>query len=219
MQFEANGDGGGAVATADALRQIEEGGTQEVIEMLQSAPPGPVTTEWGVGYRGYNECWEAIQKENLPLKEGEIRVPMRYTVNEAPSYEVVTSNALWKDPSKAKEQEMLRQNSRNNGRVALYFPETLRDARRMEQYRPGLDPYSHECQDTLGVSLAKLESKCKVSHRNTARVVPQRSQPTQHALQTRTSTTTRKSSVSTTLSSRSFSWSSTRMPPMCSCTT
>ena len=37
----------------------------------------------------------------------------------------------------------------------------MRDARRIEEYYPGLSPYSSECMDKLGVSLAHCESKCE----------------------------------------------------------
>jgi hypothetical protein len=161
MAFDVDGDAGTAVAVEDALQQIREGGTQETIDILKSAPPGPVETKWGLGYRSFAECWEAIQQENLPLKEGELRCPMRYSVKEEPSYSIVSSNALWKDPSKAEEQNLLRKDERDNGRTALYFPQTMRDVRQLEKYRPGLKPNSQESMDKLGVSIAHLESKCK----------------------------------------------------------
>src|SRR5271166_6537276 len=45
-------------------------------------------------------------------------------------------------------------------RWGLYFPQVMRDARRIGEYYPGLSPNSPECMDRLGVSLAHLESKC-----------------------------------------------------------
>src|SRR5207245_11373052 len=45
-------------------------------------------------------------------------------------------------------------------RPALYFPQVLRDARRIGEYYPGLSPNSPESMDRLGVSLAHLESAC-----------------------------------------------------------
>ena len=55
---------------------------------------------------------------------------------------------------------ILRTNERGNRRRDLYFPQVLRDARRIGEYYPGLSPNSPECMDKLGVSLAHLESKC-----------------------------------------------------------
>jgi small-conductance mechanosensitive channel len=46
-----------------------------------------------------------------------------------------------------------------NRRRGLYFPQVLRDARRIGEYYPGPSPSSPECMDKLGVSLAHLESK------------------------------------------------------------
>ena len=34
-----------------ALRQIAEGEEQAVIDMIDNAPPGPIETKWGVGFR------------------------------------------------------------------------------------------------------------------------------------------------------------------------
>ena len=58
-------------------------------------------------------------------------------------------------------QKALRQEERDTGRRALFFPQILRDARRIEEYHPGVSPNSPECMDKLGLSLAHLESKCK----------------------------------------------------------
>src|SRR6185436_1285115 len=55
---------------------------------------------------------------------------------------------------------ILRKNEGGNRRRDLYFPQVLRDARRIGEYYPGLSPNSPECMDRLGVSLAHLESKC-----------------------------------------------------------
>ncbi len=88
------------------------------------------------------------------------RLPLRYSVHEEPSYSIVSSNALWRDPAREADQLRLRKEERDIGRRALYFPQVLRDARRIGEYYPGLSPYSAECMDKLGVSLAHCESKC-----------------------------------------------------------
>ena len=89
-----------------------------------------------------------------------VALPLRYTVFEHPSYSIVTSNALWRDPARKAEAKLLREAEEDIGRRNLYFPQVLRDARRIGEYYPGLSVSSPECMDRLGVSLAHLESKC-----------------------------------------------------------
>ena len=160
MAYECDGDAGTAKATEDALRQLNDGSGQAVMDMLDSAPPGPIETPWGVGFRGHAECLEYIRANNIKADEGGVALPMRYTIHEAPSYSIVSSNALWHAPARAAEQQALRKEERDVGRRCLYFPQALRDARRVGQYYPGLSPNSPECMDKLGVALAHCESKC-----------------------------------------------------------
>src|SRR5207244_9458729 len=93
--------------------------------------------------------------------EGGVALPLRYTAYEQPSYSIVPSNALWRDPARAAEAKALRKEEQDIGRRCLYFPQVLRDARRMAEYYPGLSPTSPECMDKLGLALAHCESKCK----------------------------------------------------------
>lgn len=160
MSFERNGDAGTTAATEDALALVATGRGQAIIDMIESAPPGPIQTKWGTGFRGYNECLEYIDAEGIQAPEGGLVVPLRYTIHEEPSYSIVSSNALWKDSSRGSEASALRKNERDNGRRSLFFPQILRDARRMEEYYPGLSPTSPECMDKLGVSLGHCVSKC-----------------------------------------------------------
>ena len=161
MSFDQDGDAGTAAATEAALSQITEGEGQVVIDMLDDAPPGPIETKWGVGFRDYSECLEYIRANNIEAPDGGLALPLRYTVHEQPSYSIVSSNALWRDPEREADAKALRKNERDHGRRCLYFPQILRDARRMEEYHPGLSPNSPECMDKLGVSLAYCESKCE----------------------------------------------------------
>src|SRR6201993_4198624 len=161
MSFDRDGDAGTAAATEAALRQIANGKGQEVIEMLEKAPPGPIETNWGVGFRSYAECLDYIRTKDIQVPEGGVAVPLRYTVYEQPSYSIVTSNALWRDPARAAEAKALRKEEQDIGRRSLYFPQVLRDARRIGTYYPGLSPSSPQCMDKLGVSLAYCESRCK----------------------------------------------------------
>ena len=162
MAFDRNGDGGAAAATEAALRQIAEGEEQAAIDLIKNAPQGPIKTKWGIGFRTYDECLEHIRASNIEVPEGGVALPLPYSVIEHPSYSIVPSNALWRDPARAAEAKMLRgRESQDISRGCLYFPQVLRDARRMEEYYPGLSPYSAECMDKLGVSLAHCESKCQ----------------------------------------------------------
>src|SRR6516225_2839670 len=131
MALDKDGDAGTAVALEDALAEIASGESQRLTEMIDKAPPGGVA------------------------------LPLPYTVYERPSYSVVPSNAIWRDPARAETAAILRTTERGgNQRRDLYFPQVLRDARRIGEYYPGLSPNSPECMDKLGVSLAHLESKC-----------------------------------------------------------
>ncbi len=161
LSFDRDGDAGTAAATEAALVQIAEGEGQAVIDMLDNAPPGPIETKWGVGFRGYSECLEHIRANNIEAPEGGLALPLRYAIHEQPSYSIVSSNALWRDPAREAEAKALRKDERDNGRRYLYFPQVLRDARRMEEYYPGLSPNSPECMDKLGLALAHCESKCE----------------------------------------------------------
>jgi hypothetical protein len=161
MSFDQGGDAGTAAATEAALGLLAEGKGQAVVEMLDNAPPGPIETEWGVGFRSHAECMEYIRAKGMKAPEGGVVLPLRYTVHEQPSYSIVSSNALWRDPAREAEATLLRQEEQDVKRRALYFPQVLRDARRIGEYYPGLSPSSPECMDKLGVALAHCESKCR----------------------------------------------------------
>ena len=161
MSFDRDGDAGTVAATEAALRMVAKGGGQAVIDMIENAPPGPIKTKWGVGFRSYSECLDYIRANHIAAPEGGVALPLRYTVHEEPSYSIVPSNALWRDPARAAEAKALRQEERDIGRRSLYFPQVLRDARRIGEYYPGLSPSSAACMDKLGVSLGYCESKCK----------------------------------------------------------
>ena len=161
MSFDQDGDAGTAAAMRAAFDQIATGEGQAVIDMIENAPPGPVETQWGLGFRTYDECLGHIRENGIEAPEGGLALPLRYTVHEAPSYSIVSSNALWRDPARKEDQMALRKEERDIGRRCLYFPQVLRDARRMEEYHPGLEPDSPECMDRLGVALSHCESKCE----------------------------------------------------------
>jgi hypothetical protein len=102
-----------------------------------------------------------IRRTNpLKVPEGGVAIPLPYTIYERHTYSIVPSNAIWRDPARPEVAALLRQNELNNKRRDLWFPQVMRDARRIGEYYPGLSPTSPECMDRLGVSLAHLESKC-----------------------------------------------------------
>ena len=161
MSFDENGDAGTAAAIEESLRLIAAGKGQAVIDMLDNAPPGPIETKWGIGFREYSECLDYIKTNKIEAPEGGLALPLRYTIYEEPSYSIVSSNALWKDPARESVAELVRKDEQDQARRCLYFPQVMRDARRIEEYYPGLSPKTPECMDKLGVSLAHCESKCE----------------------------------------------------------
>ena len=51
MSLDRDGDAGTSAATKDALELIAAGEGQAVIDMIDKAPPGPIATKWGAGFR------------------------------------------------------------------------------------------------------------------------------------------------------------------------
>src|SRR6516162_1006686 len=134
MSLDRDGDAGTEAATEAALREIADGEGRAVIDMIEHAPPGPIQTRWGLGFRGYAECLEYIRTNNIKAPEGGVALPLRYTVYEQPSYSIVASNKLWRDPARTTEAKVLREEEQNIGMRGLYFPQILRDARRIAEY-------------------------------------------------------------------------------------
>jgi len=160
MSFERDGDAGTGAALRDALAEIATGEGQKVIDMIDNAPSGPIETKWGLGFRDYQACLDYIRASNIQAPDGGVALPLAYSVYERPSYSIVPSNALWRDPAREKEVDLLRKAEKDNRRRNLYFPQVLRDARRIGEYYPGLSPDSPECMDKLGLAFAHCESRC-----------------------------------------------------------
>src|SRR5215467_13482784 len=89
MSFDRDGDAGTAAATEAAFRQIAEGEGQAVIDMIDNAPPGPIKTKWGVGFRSHAECLAYIRANNITAPAGGVALPLRYSIYEQPSYSIV----------------------------------------------------------------------------------------------------------------------------------
>jgi hypothetical protein len=161
MAFSRDGDAGTSAALEDARIEILGGEERGMLDMIEAAPPGPIETQWGLGFRGYEECVDHIRAEGVEAPVGGVVLSLRYTVYERSNYSVVSSNAIWRDPARADLAEILRGTGElAERRPELYFPQVLRDARHIGEYYPGLSPNTPECMDRLGVSLAHLESKC-----------------------------------------------------------
>lgn len=161
MSFDQDGDAGTQAATQAALAQLVDGKGRAAMEALDSAPPGPIQTKWGLGFRRYAQCMEHIRSTQMQAPEGGVVLPLRYTVHEEPTYSIVPSNALWHDPERRQEAAALKQEEKDTVRRCLYFPQVLRDARKIQEYYPGLNPNSPECMDKLGVALAEHHSACE----------------------------------------------------------
>src|SRR5260370_42285973 len=143
MSFDRDGDAGTAAALEDALAEIAEGEAQRVIDMIAKAPPGPIKTKWGLGFRDYDECLKNIRESNsIKAPAGGLALPLPYTVYERPSYSVVPSNALWRDPARADVAAILRKNDEGSRRRNLYFPQVMRDARPIGDYYPAPSPHT-----------------------------------------------------------------------------
>ena len=120
MSFDREGDAGTAAAIQDALAEIAEGEGQRVTDMIAKAPPGPIKTKWGLGFRDYDECLKYIRQSNrIKAPEGGLALPLPYTVYERPTYSVVPSNALWRDPARADVAVSLRKNDEDSRRRSL----------------------------------------------------------------------------------------------------
>ena len=160
LSFDRGGDAGTEAATEDAISQAVKGEGRKFMETLENVS-GPIETKWGKGFKRYSQCLEYIESTNMAVPEGGVALPLPYTVDEFPSYSIVPSNQLWNDPSRKDDSKILRKEEYDAGRRRLYFPKVLRDARRIEEYHPGISPYTSLSMDKLGIALAHCDSECK----------------------------------------------------------
>ena len=157
---DKDGDAGTEAAVTDALTQIAGGQGQAVTDLIENAEPGPIETQWGLGFRRYAECMAYIEEQSMEAPDGGVVLPLRYTIFQEPSFSVVPSNAIWQDPARKADAAKLAKDEYDNARRSLYFPQTLRDARRLSEYYPGLSPNTPQCMDKLGLSVAHWDSAC-----------------------------------------------------------
>ena len=130
---DKDGDAGTEAAVTDALTQIAGGQGQAVTDLIENAEPGPIETQWGLGFRRYAECMAYIEEQSMEAPDGGVVLPLRYTIFQEPSFSVVPSNAIWQDPARKADAAKLAKDEYDNARRSLYFPQTLRDARRLSE--------------------------------------------------------------------------------------
>jgi len=99
--------------------------------MIENAPRGPIETRWGLGFREFSEYLDHINAKGIEAPEGGLALLLPYTIYEQPTYSVVSSNAFWRDPARADVAALLRKEEQDNPRRDLFFPQLLRDARRI----------------------------------------------------------------------------------------
>ena len=115
---------------------------------------GPMETEHGTGFRSYTETLEYMRAvgEAVPhvTREGEVAVPLQYTITEDHSYSLVPSHTIHvQQPERMKEAHRKAFGSRVD---SLYFPQVMRDGRRITQYHPDVPSIgSLQAFDKLGV--------------------------------------------------------------------
>src|SRR5258708_30019839 len=102
--------------------------------MIDKAPPGTIETRRGLGFRDYDGGMDYIRANGIEAPEGGLALPLPYTVYERPTYSVVPSNAVWRDPARADGAAILRKNEEADRRRDLYFPQVMPDARRLGEY-------------------------------------------------------------------------------------
>ncbi len=101
MSLDRDGDAGTTAAFDDALNEIATGEVQRVIDAIANAPPGPIETKWGPGFRTYDECLGYIRAKDIEAPEGGLALPLPYSVFERSNYSIVSSNTVWRDPARA----------------------------------------------------------------------------------------------------------------------
>ena len=121
--FNQDGDAGTAKAIADALAEIAEGEGQRVVDMIDKAPPGPIKTKWGLAFRNYDECVAYIRSSNsIKAPQGGVALALPYTVYERPTYSIVPSNAVWRDPARTDDAAILRKERAGQPAAGPAFP-------------------------------------------------------------------------------------------------
>jgi hypothetical protein len=69
MAFSRNGGAGTNLALEDARTEIISGEEQRLIDLIDDAPPGPIETRWGLGFRHYDECMDHIRANGIEDSE------------------------------------------------------------------------------------------------------------------------------------------------------
>src|SRR3546814_14514273 len=94
MAFDRNDDAGTGKALEDALGLIAQGEGRRAVERIAQAPATGLETEWGIGFRCYEECLANIRQAGPAAPEGGVVTPLPYTIYENTSYSVVPPQAI-----------------------------------------------------------------------------------------------------------------------------
>src|ERR1700674_2439315 len=70
MSFDRNGDAGTAEALKDAVAEATSADSRRVSATIENAPPRPIQTQWGPGFRSYGECLAHIRAEGITAPDG-----------------------------------------------------------------------------------------------------------------------------------------------------
>ncbi len=130
---------GTAAAIEAALAQIAGGEGQDGHRHDRQRAPGPIETKWGLGFRDYDECIAYIRANNIEAP-GRRRgaAPALIPCYEQPTYSIVPSNDAVAGPgARGRSRSCCARTKSDNRRRSLYFPQVMRDARRISEYHPG----------------------------------------------------------------------------------
>ena len=141
MAFDRDGDAGTAAAIEAALRQVAEGEGQVVIDRLKNASlPAPSRPSGGSGFAPGKSAWRISGRTASKRPKAAWWFPFATPSWRSRSTPLSRRTRLWRDPVRAAEAEALWEDDDSYERHCLYFPQVLRDARRIGEYYPGLSP-------------------------------------------------------------------------------
>jgi len=152
--FDREGDAGTAAALEDALAEIGRGRGPALTDTIAKGTTGPIKTKWASGSRLRRVFEVHPRVDSIKAPAAAWHCPLPYTSTAADLLRRPVQRS-WRDRRAGRHSGDPAQNEKGNRRRDLYFPQVLRDARRIGEYYPGLSPNSPECMDRLGVSLAQ----------------------------------------------------------------
>ncbi len=73
LSFAENGDAGTGEALKDALALAADDEGPNLVARIENAPPGPIETKWGPGFRTCEDCLAYINEQGIAAPEGRHR--------------------------------------------------------------------------------------------------------------------------------------------------